>query len=41
MPVLLGAGIPLFGGEADGLGLHLVSVDAYETGAVALKYEVE
>lgn len=41
MPVLLGAGIPLFAGEADALGLHLVSVDAYETGAVALKYEVE
>lgn len=41
MPVLLGAGIPLFGGEADALGLHLVSVDAYETGAVALRYEVE
>lgn len=41
MPVLLGAGIPLFAEEADALGLHLVSVDAYETGAVALKYEVE
>ncbi len=41
LPVLLGAGIPLFAGEAEALGLHLVSVDAYETGAVSLKYAVE
>ncbi len=41
MPVLLGSGIPLFAGEAEALGLHLVSVDAFDTGAVAVRYEVE
>jgi len=41
MPVLLGSGVPLFAEEAERLGLHLVAVDAFETGAVALRYEVE
>lgn len=41
MPILLGSGVPLFAEEAESLGLHLVSVDAFETGAVALRYEVE
>ena len=41
MPVLLGAGIPLFGFEADPLPLTLLEAATFESGVVSLKYEVE
>jgi dihydrofolate reductase len=41
MPVLLGSGIPLFAGEVEALALRLVDSRTFETGAVALRYEVE
>ncbi|NQW12171.1 MAG: dihydrofolate reductase [Alphaproteobacteria bacterium] len=40
MPILLGAGVPLFGDEADPLPLSLKSSRAYPNGVVHLVYDV-
>ncbi len=40
MPVLLGAGVPLFSVEDDALNLDLLEVETFETGVVALRYAV-
>lgn len=40
MPVVIGEGISFFEGLAKDVALHLVEVKAYETGMVALRYEV-
>ena len=40
MPILIGDGIPFFNGLDQDVALHLVEAKAYETGMVALRYEV-
>lgn len=40
MPVLIGDGISFFEGLENDVALHLQEVKAYETGMVALRYEV-
>jgi dihydrofolate reductase len=40
MPILLGDGISFFEGLDRDVALHLVEVKAYETGMVALRYDV-
>jgi dihydrofolate reductase len=40
MPILLGDGISFFQGLDKDVALHLVEVKAYETGMVALRYDV-
>ena len=40
MPVLIGGGISFFEGLDRDVSLHLVEVKAYESGMVALRYEV-
>jgi dihydrofolate reductase len=40
VPVLIGDGIPFFGGLDKDIALHLVEVKAYESGMVALRHEV-
>jgi dihydrofolate reductase len=40
MPILLGDGISFFEGLDKDVALHLVEVKAYQTGMVALRYEV-
>ena len=40
MPVLIGEGIPFFGGLDKVVPLHLVEVKAYASGMVALRHEV-
>jgi len=40
MPILIGEGIPFFGGLDRDVGLHLVEMKAYRSGMVALRYEV-
>ena len=40
MPVLIGEGIPFFGGLDQVVPLHLVEVKAYASGMVALRHEV-
>ena len=40
MPIVIGDGISFFDGLARDVALHLVEVKAYESGMVALRYEV-
>jgi len=40
LPILIGDGIPFFGGLDRDLALHLAEVKAYKSGVVALRYEV-
>jgi dihydrofolate reductase len=40
LPVLIGDGIPFFGGLDEDVALHLAEVKAYKSGTVALCYEV-
>jgi hypothetical protein len=40
MPVLIGEGIPFFGGLDKDVALHLVEVKSYRSGMVALRHEV-
>ena len=40
VPVLIGEGIPFFGGLAKDVALHLAEVTAYRSGMVELRYEV-
>jgi dihydrofolate reductase len=40
MPIVIGEGISFFQGLANDVALHLVEVNAYDTGMVALRYEV-
>lgn len=40
MPVLIGEGISFFAGLDHDIALHLVEVKAYDSGMVALRYEV-
>ena len=40
MPILIGDGIPFFGGLDKDVGLHLVEVKAYKNGMVGLCYDV-
>ena len=40
MPILIGDGIPFFDGLDKYVALHLVEVKTYESGMVALRYEV-
>src|SRR6478736_6761301 len=40
LPVLIGEGIPFFGGLDKDVALHLVEVKAYTSGMVALRHEV-
>ena len=40
LPVLIGDGIPFFGKLDEDVALHLAEVKAYESGMVALRYEV-
>jgi dihydrofolate reductase len=40
MPILIGDGISFFDGLAKDVALHLTEVKAYESGMVALRYEV-
>ena len=40
MPILIGDGISFFGGLDKDVALHLLEVKAYESGMVALRYEV-
>jgi dihydrofolate reductase len=40
VPILIGEGISFFGSLARDVALHLVEVKAYESGMVALRYEV-
>jgi dihydrofolate reductase len=41
MPVLIGDGIPFFGGLDKDVVLHLKEVKAYRSGTVALRHEVQ
>ena len=41
MPILIGDGIPFFGGLDKDVALHLVEVKAYTSGMVALRHEVK
>jgi dihydrofolate reductase len=41
LPILIGEGIRFFDGLHDDVPLHLVSSDAYQTGMVELRYEVQ
>jgi dihydrofolate reductase len=41
MPIVIGSGISFFQGLDKDVGLHLVEVKAYDTGMVALRYEVQ
>ena len=40
MPILIGEGIPFFGGLDKDVALHLVEVKSYKSGMVALRHEV-
>jgi dihydrofolate reductase len=40
MPILIGDGIPFFGGLEQDVALHLVEMKAYKNGMVALRHEV-
>ena len=40
LPILIGEGIPFFGGLDKDIALHLVEVKAYGSGMVALRHEV-
>ena len=40
VPVLIGDGIPFFQGRHKDVALHLLEVTAYNSGMVALRYEV-
>lgn len=40
MPILIGDGIPFFDRLDKDVALHLVEVKTYDTGMVALRYEV-
>jgi dihydrofolate reductase len=40
LPILIGDGIPFFGGLDKDIALHLVEVKAYASGMVALRHEV-
>jgi dihydrofolate reductase len=40
VPALIGEGIPFFEGLTGHIGLHLVEMKAYQSGMVALRYEV-
>jgi dihydrofolate reductase len=40
MPILIGDGVPFFGGLDKDVALHLVEVKAYKSGMVALRHEV-
>ncbi len=40
MPIVIGDGIPFFGGLDKDVALHLVDVKAYDSGMVELRYEV-
>jgi dihydrofolate reductase len=40
LPILIGSGIPFFGGRYDDVPLHLAEVQAYRSGMVELRYEV-
>ena len=40
LPILIGDGIPFFEGLDKDVALHLVEVNAYKSGMVALRYEV-
>jgi dihydrofolate reductase len=40
VPVLIGEGIPFFGGLDKDIALHLVEAKAYKNGMVALRHEV-
>jgi dihydrofolate reductase len=40
LPILIGDGIPFFGGLEQDIALHLVEVKAYASGMVALRHEV-
>ncbi len=40
MPILIGDGISFFGGLDKDVALHLVEVKTYESGMVALRYDV-
>ncbi len=40
VPVLIGGGIPFFGGVGKDIALHLMEMKAYRSGMVALRYEV-
>jgi len=40
MPILIGEGIPFFGGLDKDVPLHLMEVRAYKTGMVALRHKV-
>ena len=40
MPIVIGEGISFFQGLANDVALHLIEVNAYDTGLVALRYEV-
>ena len=41
MPILIGDGISFFEGLGKDVALHLAEVKAYESGMVALRYEVK
>jgi hypothetical protein len=40
MPILIGDGVPFFGGLDRDVPLHLAEVKAYASGMVALRHEV-
>ena len=40
LPILIGDGIPFFGGLDKDIALHLVEVKAYKSGMVALRHQV-
>ena len=41
LPIAIGDGIPFFGGISKDAPLHLVEVNAYQSGMVALRYEIK
>lgn len=41
LPIVIGDGIPFFGGLDNDVALHLVGVKAYKSGMVELRYEVK
>lgn len=40
LPILIGDGVPFFGGLDQDVALHLVEVDTYKSGVVELRYAV-